>query len=83
MVDIVGRALTVTVTLEDDVVSFIEVAVIVAVPAVPVALKVAEVVETPVSAVHAVPEQAQLTPAFVESLATAAVKVFCCPWSIA
>jgi hypothetical protein len=83
VVDIVGRALTVTVTLEAAVVSFIEVAVIVAVPAVPVALNVADVVETFASAVQAAPAQAQLTPALVESLATAAVKTFCCPRSIA
>jgi hypothetical protein len=83
VVDIVGRALTVTVTLEAAVVNFIEVAVIVAVPAVPVALNVADVVETLVSAVQAAPAQVQLTPALVESLVTAAVKTFCCPRSIA
>jgi hypothetical protein len=83
VVDIVGRALMVTVTVEDAVACFIEVAVIVAVPAAPVALKVADVVVTPVSAVQAAPEQVQVTPALVESLATAAVKFFCCPSSIA
>jgi hypothetical protein len=78
-----GAAVTVTVTLEEAVISFIEVAVIVAVPVVPVAPKVAEVVETPVSVVQAAPEQAQVTPALVESLGTEAVKLTCCPWSIA
>ena len=78
-----GTAVTVTVTLEDAVVCFTEVAVIIAVPVVPLALNVADVVDTFVSAVQAAPEQAQLAPALVESLATAAVKFFCCPWSMA
>jgi hypothetical protein len=77
-----GSAVTVTTTVEDAVGSFTEAAVIIAVPVVPLALNVAEAVDTFVSVVQAAPEQAQVAPALVESCATVAVKLFCCPWSI-
>jgi hypothetical protein len=77
-----GTAVTVTTTLEDEVGSFTEAAVIIAVPVVPLAVNVADVVDTLVSVVQAAPEQVQVAPALVESCATVAVKLLCCPWSI-
>src|SRR5208282_310615 len=77
-----GKALTVTVTLEVAVGDFTELAVIVAVPVAPAALKVADPVETAASVVQAAPAQLQVAPALVESCITVAEKTICCPRSI-
>lgn len=82
VVVIAGKALTVTVMLAVAVGVFTDVAVIVALPVEPVALNVADVVETAASVVHAAPEQAQVAPALLESFATVAARTTCCPRSI-
>jgi len=77
-----GGAVTVTVTVPVTVVCFIEVAVIVAVPDVPVALNVTDVVEELPSVVQAAPEQVHVTPMPASPVAVT-LMVTLCPWSIA
>jgi hypothetical protein len=60
----------------------IEVAVIVAVPVAPVALKVTDVVEEFASVVQAAPEQVQVTPMPASPVVVTLI-VALCPWSIA
>src|SRR6266852_4716592 len=77
-----GGALTVTTTLPDTLAWLFEVAVIVAVPVAPLALKVTAVVVTFASVVQAAPEQAQVTPIPPSFVAVTLIVTFC-PWSIA
>src|SRR5713226_7583769 len=78
----VGSALTVTTTLPDTLAWLFEVAVIVAVPVAPLALKVTAVVVTFASVVHAAPAQDQVTPIPPSFVAVTVIVTFC-PWSIA
>src|SRR5260370_40774628 len=77
-----GGALTVTTTLPDTLAWLFEVAVIVAVPVVPLALKVTAVVVTFASVVHAAPLHVQVTP-IPPSFTAVTVIVTFCPWAIA
>src|SRR4029077_7904277 len=77
-----GGALTVTTTLPDTFAWLFEVAVIVAVPVGPLALKVTAVVVTFASVYQASREQVQVTP-IPPSFAAVTLIVTFCPWSIA
>jgi len=77
-----GGALTVTTTLPDTFAWLFEVAVIVAIPVAPLALKVTDVVVTFASVVQAGPEQVQVTP-IPPSFVAVTLIITLCPWSIA
>jgi hypothetical protein len=77
-----GGAVTVTTTLPDTLAWLFEVAVIVAVPAVPLAVKVTDVAVAFVSVVQAAPEQVHVTPIPPSFVAVTLIVTFC-PWSIA
>src|ERR1700731_3160261 len=77
-----GGELTVTTTLPVTLTWLFEVAVIVAIPVAPLALKVTTVVVTLASVVQAGPEQVHVTP-IPPSFTAVTLIVTLCPWSIA
>jgi len=79
VVVVVGRPVTVMVTLFDMFLSFTDVAVITAVPVAPLAVNVTEVTVTPPRAVHAAPAQLHVTPWLVPSFVSVTLIVTCWP----